>query len=142
MLFHFFASHFRCMGFHLPSQCTLEAPPAGKCCKVPKCPPNYIINLPPGYVQEQQEYPRDSSLNVYQYTCTRICLYKIVQLRKGVFFKVKYQKTFISNFVVFFAQDQNIQWDYTSEKLQDEAELLSRLNATCMSIDLTACKGD
>lgn len=52
MLFHFFVSHFRCMGFHLPSQCTLEAPPAGKCCKVPKCPPNYIINLPPGYVQE------------------------------------------------------------------------------------------
>lgn len=48
----FYNCESRCMGFHLPSQCTLEAPPAGKCCKVPKCPPNYIINLPPGYVQE------------------------------------------------------------------------------------------
>lgn len=34
---------------------------------------------------------------------------------------------------MFFAQDLSIQWDYISEKLQDETEVLSRLNATCMT---------
>ncbi|XP_078331214.1 putative epidermal cell surface receptor [Crassostrea virginica] len=48
----FYNCESRCMEFHLPSQCSLDPPPPGKCCKVPRCPPNYLLNLPPGYVQE------------------------------------------------------------------------------------------
>ncbi|XP_062592494.1 putative epidermal cell surface receptor [Saccostrea cucullata] len=48
----FYNCESRCVEFHLPSACKLEPPAAGKCCKVPKCPANYFINYPPGYVQE------------------------------------------------------------------------------------------
>ncbi|MCI3341318.1 hypothetical protein MQA30_25450, partial [Escherichia coli] len=35
-----------CQTWDLPSSCTMSPPPPGKCCEVPNCPPNIIIENP------------------------------------------------------------------------------------------------
>ncbi|XP_076113274.1 uncharacterized protein LOC143080959 isoform X2 [Mytilus galloprovincialis] len=41
-----------CYKWQLPSQCTLEEPAPGKCCKTPSCPPWITIQYPSGYKEE------------------------------------------------------------------------------------------
>ncbi|XP_052061712.1 uncharacterized protein LOC127701787 [Mytilus californianus] len=41
-----------CYKWDLPSQCTLNEPAPGKCCKTPKCPPMIPIEYPLGYKEE------------------------------------------------------------------------------------------
>ena len=49
-----FVFDFRCLKWRLPSVCTLDPPAAGKCCRTPNCPPDVVINYPPGYGPEAE----------------------------------------------------------------------------------------
>ncbi|XP_045157466.2 uncharacterized protein LOC123523824 [Mercenaria mercenaria] len=40
-----------CYTWNLPDKCHMEEPAAGKCCKTPSCPAGYVVNYPPGYVE-------------------------------------------------------------------------------------------
>ncbi|XP_033755713.1 kielin/chordin-like protein [Pecten maximus] len=43
----------RCYKWNLPAGlCTLDPAPAGKCCPVPNCSSQVVLQYPPGYVQE------------------------------------------------------------------------------------------
>ncbi|XP_071091876.1 uncharacterized protein [Haliotis cracherodii] len=48
----FYQCTLKCLQWQLPKVCNMLAPPAGKCCPIPNCPPGYVINYPPNYVQE------------------------------------------------------------------------------------------
>ncbi|XP_041376891.1 uncharacterized protein LOC121389362 [Gigantopelta aegis] len=48
----FYQCRSKCVQWQLPKQCTMKAPPAGKCCPVPSCPPSIIITYPDNYVAE------------------------------------------------------------------------------------------
>lgn len=40
-----------CYSWNLPAKCHMEQPKPGKCCPTPSCPAGYVINYPPGYVE-------------------------------------------------------------------------------------------
>ncbi|XP_021364449.1 uncharacterized protein LOC110457477 [Mizuhopecten yessoensis] len=42
----------KCVQWNLPAACSLNPPAQGKCCKTPNCPQGYVLNYPPGYIEE------------------------------------------------------------------------------------------
>lgn len=64
----------RCYTWHLPSECHLEAPAAGKCCSTPSCPAGYHINYPPDYVANWYSYQERFSCVKCVLSCIQTCM--------------------------------------------------------------------